>query len=67
MLDWVKLVPESKVLQLKKIADTIMAYRISILAWYNCHISTGKVEGINNKIKGMKRVLIVLGTKGTLS
>ena len=26
-----------------------------ILAWYDCHISTGKVEGINNKIKVMKR------------
>ena len=26
-----------------------------ILAWYDCHLSTGKVEGINNKIKVMKR------------
>ena len=32
------------------------AYRTSILAWYDCPISTGKVEGINNKIKVMKRV-----------
>ncbi|MBF0965274.1 MAG: transposase [Alloprevotella sp.] len=27
-----------------------------MLAWYDCPISTGKVEGINNKTKVMKRV-----------
>ena len=31
-----------------------MAYRTGILAWYDCHLSTGKVEWINNKIKVMK-------------
>ena len=46
---------ESKVPQLMKMAATIMAHRTGILAWYDCHISTGKVEGINNKIKVMKR------------
>ncbi|MBF0961749.1 MAG: transposase [Alloprevotella tannerae] len=30
-------------------------YRKGILAWYDCHLSTGKVEGINNKIKVKKR------------
>jgi putative transposase len=54
--DWVKQARESKVPQLMKMADTIMAYRTGILAWYDCPISTGKVEGINNKIKVMKRV-----------
>ena len=34
----------------------IMVYRTGILAWYDCPISTGKVEGIKNKIKVMKRV-----------
>jgi len=38
------------------ISITIMAYRTGILAWYNSPISTEKVEGINNKIKVMKRV-----------
>jgi len=37
-------------------AVTIRAYRTGIPAWYDCSISTGKVEGINNKIKVMKRV-----------
>ena len=35
--------------------SAVMVYRIGILAWYDCNISTGKVEGINNKIKVMKR------------
>ena len=56
MLDWVKQAQESKVPQSMKMAVTIMAYRTGILAWYDCPISTGKVEGINNKIKVMKRV-----------
>ena len=38
-----------------KMAVTIMAYRTGILAWYDCPISTGKVDGGNNKIKVMKR------------
>ena len=56
MLDWVKQAQESKVPQLMKMAVTIMAYRTGILAWYDCPISTGKVEGINDKIKVMKRI-----------
>ena len=55
MKDWVKQAQESKILQLQKMAVTLLAYRTGILAWYDCHISTGKVEGINNKIKVMKR------------
>ena len=34
---------------------TILASKKGVLAWYDCHISTEKVEGINNKIKVMKR------------
>lgn len=55
LLDWVNQARESKLPQLMKMASTIMAYRTGILAWYDCHISTGKVEGINNKIKVLKR------------
>ena len=53
--DWVKQAEQSKIPQLMKMATTINAYRRGILSWYDCHISTGKVEGINNKIKVMKR------------
>lgn len=53
--EWVKQARESKIPQLAKMAATLLAHRRGILAWYDCHISTGKVEGINNKIKVMKR------------
>ena len=53
--DWVKQARESKIPQLLKMATTLLTHRRGILAWYDCHISTGKVEGINNKIKVMKR------------
>ena len=55
MFDWGKQAQESKVPQLMKMADTIMAYRTGIHALYDCPISPGKVEGINNKIKVMKK------------
>jgi len=32
-----------------KMAGTLLAHRRGILAWYDCHISTGKVEGINGE------------------
>lgn len=53
--DWVRMAEQSKIPQLTKMAVTMKAYRRGILAWYDCHLSTGKVEGINNKIKVMKR------------
>lgn len=56
LMDWGKQAQGSKIKQLVKMANTMMAYRTGILAWYDCRISTGKVEGINNKIKVMKRV-----------
>ena len=53
--DWVRQAEQSKIPQLQKMAVTMRAYKAGILAWYDCHLSTGKVEGINNKIKVMKR------------
>lgn len=53
--DWVSQARQSKVPQLIKLSNTLMAYRTGILAWYDYHISTGKVEGTNNKIKVLKR------------
>ena len=52
LADWVDQARESKIPQLQKMAMTVLAYRRGILSWYDCHISTAKVEGINNKIKG---------------
>ena len=53
--DWIKQAKESKIPQLINMANSLSAHRTGILAWYDCSISTGKVEGINNKIKVMKR------------
>ena len=53
--------------QLMKMAITIMAYRTGFLTWYDSPISTGKVEGINNKVKVMKRVAYGLRMKATLT
>ena len=53
--DWVRQAEQSKIPQLMKMAVTMKAYRRGILAWYDCHLSTAKIEGINNKIKVMKR------------
>lgn len=55
LFDWVKQAKESKIPQMLKMANTLLAFKSGILAWYDCYISTGKVEGINNKIKVMKR------------
>ena len=55
LIDWVKQAQDSKVPLLQKFSMTLMAHQSGILAWYDHHISTGKIEGINNKIKTMKR------------
>ena len=55
LADWENQARESKIPQLQKMAMTVLAYRRGILSWYDCHISTAKVEGLNNKIKVMKR------------
>jgi transposase len=40
---------------LKKFAHTVAAHKKGLLAWYDDPISTGPLEGTNNKIKTMKR------------
>lgn len=52
---WVAMAIASKVVRLKKFANTLLAHRTGILAWYDYPISTGPLEGINNKIKTLKR------------
>lgn len=45
LANWVKQAEDSGVPLLRKFARTLMAYRTGILAWYDYHISTGKIEG----------------------
>ena len=55
LTDWVRQASESGVAILQGMADTIERHKNGILAWYDHRTSTGKTEGINNKIKTMKR------------
>lgn len=56
LLDWVERMRATGNKHLVKVSNTVMAYRSGILSWYDHRISNGKVEGINNKIKVLKRV-----------
>jgi transposase len=40
---------------LRQFAKTLRFHTFGILAWYDYPISTGPLEGTNNKIKTMKR------------
>ena len=53
--DWVRRARISKNAILGKFANTLMAHRSGILNYYDYPISTGPLEGTNNKIKTMKR------------
>lgn len=56
LVDWVGRMRATENKHLVKVANTVMAFRSGILSWYDHRISNGKVEGINNKIKVLKRV-----------
>jgi transposase len=53
--DWIARASASKIGPLMTMARTMAACRFGILAWYDHPISSGKMEGTNNKIKTMKR------------
>lgn len=53
--DWCKRAANSGVKQLQQVANTLLSFRTGILNWYDARISTGPLEGLNNKIKVLKR------------
>lgn len=55
LMDWILLAEISGVAILKNFAKTLRLHALGILAWYDYPISTGPMEGNNNKIKTMKR------------
>jgi len=55
LLDWVRRAEASGIRMLMNFAKTIRAHALQILAYYDYPISTGPLEGTNNKIKTMKR------------
>ena len=53
--DWLARARASGIRMLKQFADTLEEHQEGILNYYEYPISTGPLEGINNKIKTMKR------------
>ena len=52
---WLRRARESGIKILETMADTLESRRDGLLAWYDHRISSGPMEGTNNKIKTMKR------------
>lgn len=55
LLDWCHQAMESGVRVLQDFARLLLIHQHGILAWYDYPISTGPLEGTNNKIKTMQR------------
>jgi transposase len=56
LADWIEKALASGIKMLKKFAHTLASYKSGILAYYDHRISSGPLEGTNNKIKTMKRM-----------
>ena len=55
LLDWIAMAEASGIAVLKSFAKTLRQHALRLLAWYDYPISTGPLEGTNNKIKTLKR------------
>ncbi len=53
--DWCRRGEASKLSVLQKKASTLQQRRTGLLNYHRCPISTGHLEGINNKIKTLQR------------
>jgi transposase len=52
---WIKRAEASGIRMLQQMAKTVAAHRSGLLAYYDVMITSGPMEGTNNKIKTMKR------------
>jgi len=55
LLDWLAQAEASGISILVRLAQTLRQHALGLLAWYDYPISTGPLEGTNNKIKTMQR------------
>jgi len=55
LMEWIQYAETSGIRMLHEFAKTLRYHAFGILAWYDYPISTGPLEGTNNKIKTMKR------------
>lgn len=54
-MDWIASARASGIRQLRTFANTLESHQEGVLAFYDIRISTGPLEGVNNKIKTMQR------------
>jgi len=54
--DWLRRAEASGIKTLQQMAKTLAAHRTGLLAYYDVMITSGPMEGTNNKIKTMKRM-----------
>jgi transposase len=52
---WLKRAEASGIKMLQQMAKTLAAHRSGLLAYHDVMITSGPMEGTNNKIKTMKR------------
>jgi transposase len=55
ILQWIKTAASTKIPMLQKFAKTIAGHKFGILNFYDHPISTGPLEGTNNKIKTLQK------------
>ena len=53
--DWLRRADASGIRILQQMAKTLAAHRTGLLAYYDAWITSGPLEGTNNKIKTLKR------------
>jgi len=53
--DWIKKARASKIKQIEDMAECLETHKDGVLAYYDYRISTGPLEGTNNKIKTLQR------------
>ena len=53
--DWIEFAESLEIKEMRDFAKTLRRHALGILAYYDCEITTGPLEGLNNKIKTMKR------------
>jgi transposase len=52
---WIRRATSSGIRILQQLAKTLQAHRHGLLSWYDFRISTGPLEGINNKVRTLQR------------
>lgn len=53
--DWCARANATGIKRMQKMAKTLQGHRTGLLNWYKCPISTGPLEGTNNKIRVLQR------------